>query len=360
MSFPEERSGSIVIVDDNPENLHVLSAMLQSAGYKVRPALGGEIALLAIGVSVPDLILLDIRMPDMDGYEVCKRLKADQRTRDVPVIFISALDETQDKLAAFEVGGIDYLTKPFQAQEVLARINTHLQLRRMQQKLDSLVEARTHELGLALEALEESQQQTHRMLEQTIQAIARLAEKRDPYTAGHQARVALLSVAIAQEIGMPAQRLEGLRFGAMIHDIGKFSLPTEIINRPGSLSLLEFGMVKTHCQAGYEIMVDVAFPWPVAQMILQHHERFDGTGYPQGLKGDEIIQEAQILAVADVVEAMVSHRPYRSALDLDKALQEIRQGAGTRYHSDIAAACLRLFEQRAYQLPSASARANAA
>ena len=346
MSGTGRDTGSIVIVDDNPSNLRILSSMLEQAGFKVRPALSGELALRSVAAGAPDLILLDIRMPGMDGYETCRRLKSDERTRDIPVIFISALSETEDKLAAFQAGGIDYVAKPFQAEEVLARVRTHLQLRRMQQHLESLVEERT-------QALQASQQQYHGMLVQTIQAIAMTVEKRDPYTAGHQYRVSQLADAIAERLGLDKDAREGLRLGAMIHDIGKIYVPAEILNRPGRLSDIEMALVRTHPEVGREITATVAFPWPVAEMILQHHERLDGSGYPRGLQGEAIILEARILAVADVVEAMASHRPYRPTLGIDKALDEIRRGAGRLYQPEIATACLHLFEQDGYQLPAA-------
>ena len=344
-------AGSIVIVDDNPNNLQVLSAMLQQAGYKVRPAISGELALRAIEMSPPDLILLDIRMPEIDGYETCRRLKADPRTAEIPVIFISALAETEDKLTAFRAGGVDYVAKPFQAEEVLARVRAHLQLYRMQRHLETLVDERTAALQAAFDSLHESQRQYHRMLEQTIAAIALTVEKRDPYTAGHQLRVSTIATAIAERVQLSSEQSEGLRLGAMIHDIGKIYLPAEILNRPGRLTETEFNLVKSHAQVGHDIVKDVDFPWPVRDMILQHHERIDGSGYPQGLKGEQIIPEARILAVADVVEAMASHRPYRPALGLGPALAEIRRGAGLIYDADIATVCLDLFEKEGFPLP---------
>lgn len=333
----------------------MLSGILQRAGFKVRPALSGEIALRAIAVCAPDLILLDIRMPGMDGYETCRRLKADALTRDIPVIFISALTETADKLAAFQAGGVDYVSKPFQAEEVLARVRTHLQLRHMQLQLENQVMDRTAELRITCDALRESQGQYRRMLEQTIQAIAFTIEKRDPYTAGHQARVAELAVAIAQKLGLPPDQIDGIRLGGKIHDLGKISVPAEILSRPGRLTQAELMLVKCHPEVGGDIMRQVEFPWPVMEMILQHHERLDGSGYPKGLRGDAILLEARILAVADVVEAMASHRPYRAALGIDMALDEIRGGAGRLYDPAVCEVCLRLFEVEGYLLsPSLS------
>jgi putative nucleotidyltransferase with HDIG domain len=185
-------------------------------------------------------------------------------------------------------------------------------------------------------------------LTDTIRAVSLTVEKRDPYTAGHQNRVAELCVAIARKLGVPEDRIEGLRLGALIHDIGKISIPSEILNRPGGLSEVEFQLIRSHPQVGYDIVKDVRFPWPVAQMILQHHERLDGSGYPQGLKHEEIILEARILAVADTVEAMVAHRPYRPGRGIDTALAEIKKQRGTRFDTDVVDACLRLFTDKGF------------
>ncbi len=185
----------------------------------------------------------------------------------------------------------------------------------------------------------------------TIKAFSMALEKRDPYTAGHQNRVAELAAAIAGEMGLPEDRIEGIRLGAMIHDIGKISVPAEILNRPGKLTPAEFEIIKSHPQTGYDIVSDIQFPWPVADMILQHHERMDGSGYPLGLNADEIILEARILAVADVVEAINAHRPYRPAIGLDTALEEIESNRGRYYDPVVVDACLRLFREKGYQLP---------
>lgn len=346
--------GNIVIVDDQANNLRVLSGILQQAGYKVRPALDGEVAMKSIRSTPPDLILMDIRMPGMDGYEVCRQLKLDAQTREIPVIFISALQDMEDKLAAFKAGGVDYVCKPFQMEEVLARVHAHLKLYRLQRDLQNIVDERTQELRAALESLRESQQKYTKVLEETIRSISMTIEKRDPLTAGHQWRVSLIATEIAREMGMASERIEGLRLGAMVHDIGKIYVPVDLLTRPGHLSEIEFSLIKTHPQVGVEIMQQVDFPWPVVDMILQHHERLDGSGYPHGLKGEEILLEARVIAVADVMEAMVSHRPYRPARSFDDALAEIRHGAGVIYDADVAAACLRLFEDKGYSLPTAN------
>lgn len=182
-----------------------------------------------------------------------------------------------------------------------------------------------------------------RALLQTIDALARTVEKRDPYTAGHQRRVAILAVALAEALGSPARSVEAIRIGGLVHDIGKIYVPAEILNRPGRLSDAEFALIRTHAEVGWEILKDVQFDGPVAEMILQHHERLDGSGYPHGLSDDAIIPEARVLTVADVVEAITAHRPYRPSLGFEAAAVELERGRGLVYDEDVVDACLRLF-----------------
>jgi PAS domain S-box-containing protein len=203
---------------------------------------------------------------------------------------------------------------------------------------------------VAESALTDNQSKLRKSLVATIEAIAATVETRDPYTAGHQRRVADLARAIGQEMGLGESALEGLRFGALIHDLGKLQVPAEILAKPTRLSKLEFELIKTHPQAGYDIVKGIDFPWPVAEMVRQHHERLDGSGYPLGLQGDAIAREARILAVADVVEAMASHRPYRAGLGLDAALHEIEGKRGVWFDGNVVDACLRLFKERGFKL----------
>lgn len=188
-------------------------------------------------------------------------------------------------------------------------------------------------------------------LEDTIKAIATIVEVRDPYTAGHQRRVAELAKSIAQEIELTEEQVHGIYLAGLVHDLGKIKIPAEILSKPGRLIEYEYSLIKTHAQAGYDILKDIDFPWPIAQLVLQHHERLDGSGYPQGLKGDEICLEARILCVADVVEAMSSHRPYRPGLGVDAALHEIIRGRGTQFDPLIVDACSRLFREKNYVFP---------
>lgn len=189
-------------------------------------------------------------------------------------------------------------------------------------------------------------------LEQSIQTIAATVEARDPYTAGHQQRVSELATAIAREMGLPEEQVNGVHLAAIIHDLGKIHIPAEILSKPGKLSDLEYMLIKTHPQSGYDILKDVKFPWPIADIILQHHERLDGSGYPHGLKGEQILLESKILTVADVVEAMSSHRPYRPTLGILAALSEIERGRGSLYEPAVADACMRLITEKGFRFSS--------
>jgi PAS domain S-box-containing protein len=220
------------------------------------------------------------------------------------------------------------------------------------------VEGRELILSVARDITERKQAETqvrqgleslHQALQGTVAALANTVEIKDPYTAGHQRRVAQLSCAMARELGWPADRVEGIQVMCFLHDLGKIAVPAEILNKPGKISPTEFGLIKVHPQVGYDILKDIAFPWPVAQGVLQHHERLDGSGYPSGLTAEEITPEAKILAVADVVEAMASHRPYRPALGNDKALEEITRNRGKLYDPDAVDVCVRLLTEKDFR-----------
>ena len=206
-------------------------------------------------------------------------------------------------------------------------------------------------LKIANEDLQASHQRLLGTMDATIRTIAKTVEVRDPYTAGHHRRVAELSVRIAQEMELEEEMIKAIELAAVIHDLGKIQVPAEILSKPGRLSEVEFGLVKTHPAVGYELLKDIDFPWPLAEIIRQHHERVDGTGYPRGLKGDQIALESRIICVADTVEAMSSHRPYRPALGIDRALEQIKQDRGTHYDAQVVDACLRVFAG-SYQMPS--------
>jgi putative nucleotidyltransferase with HDIG domain len=242
-------------------------------------------------------------------------------------------------------------------KDVGERLRVEKELRLARIELDRLVDKRTEALsrandelhGKVLETrrsedyLQSSLDRQERALEGVFKALSLTLEIRDPYMAGHQHRVSSLAVAIAQEMNLPWEKIEGLRLAGIIHDIGKIAVPTEIMTKLGRLTKSEFKLIKDHPRVGYEIVKDIAFPWPVAHIILQHHERLDGSGYPEGLVGDAILPEARILAVADVVEAICALRPYRPALGLEKGLEEARKGRGICYDTRVVDACIKLF-----------------
>lgn len=332
----------ILAVDDTPASLRLLTDILTSEGYEVRSAINGELALSAAITEPPQLILLDINMPGMDGFEVCSRMKQYSGLADVPIIFVSALSELTDKIKGFEIGGVDYVTKPFQREELLARVNTHLELYHLRYSLEAMVWKRT-------ESLMNSEHRLKKNLLESVTALATMVELRDPYTSGHQRRVAQLADAIAREMELSENMIEGVNLAAVVHDIGKISIPTEILTKPGKISDLEFGLIKQHPESGYEVLKEIDFPWPIAEIILQHHERIDGSGYPNGLS-DDILLEARIISVADTIEAMASHRPYRDSLGIGRALEEIVNGRGTKYDPDVVDAALRLFRDKGYTI----------
>lgn len=333
--LPEQH---ILIVDDVPIEIRILVEAL-SPDYKISVATSGsealEIATPKYGEhKYPDLILLDIMMPGMDGYEVCRRLKADERTQNIPVIFISARSEEEDETRGFEMNVVDYITKPFCISVVKARIRTHLELKKHRDHLDEMVKERTEKL--------------QRSLEQTVNALRFSVEMKDPYTSGHQERVSQLACAIADIMGFSADHIEGILIAGRLHDIGKILVPSEILTKPGLLNDIEFRLIKEHSRVGYEILKEIEFPRPVAQIVLQHHEKLDGSGYPLSLLNEDILPEAKILCVADVVESMATHRPYRPAIGIEKALEEVTKNKGILYDPEAVNACYVLFKKKGF------------
>ncbi|MBA7516104.1 Cyclic di-GMP phosphodiesterase response regulator RpfG [subsurface metagenome] len=194
-----------------------------------------------------------------------------------------------------------------------------------------------------------SEEKLKKTMEDTINTIGNIVEVKDPYTAGHQKNVSQIATFIAQEMKLSKEKIEGIRVSSLVHDIGKISVPAEILNKPIRLTEIEFNLIKDHSQVGYDILKSIEFPWPIAQIVFQHHERLDGSGYPQGLKGEDIIIEARIMGVADVIEAMSSNRPYRPALGIDAALEEISKNRGTFYDPEVVDICIKLFKKKEFK-----------
>jgi PAS domain S-box-containing protein/putative nucleotidyltransferase with HDIG domain len=452
---------TILTIDDDESVRSSIAAYLEDSGFNVLQACNGLEGMELFRREHPDLALLDLRMPEMDGIEVLGLMLKEQP--DIPIIVVSGMGTMKDVIDTLRLGAWDYLTKPIMDMGLMEHaVNKSLERaellhehKRYQERLEEAIQERTKQLkasekkyqdlydnapdmfgsvdaettkilhcnqtlatklgyskqeiiGQSIfdiyhpDCMEEvkkacdifvatgevqneelqlkrkdgskidvslnvtsvrdkdghilhsrsawrditerklAEKTIHNGLTKTVEAVVKALEARDPYTAGHQRRVAKLAVAIARELGWESNRIEGLRFGAMIHDIGKINTPAEMLVKPSKLNDIEYSLIQGHSQVGYDILKDIEFPWPIADITHQHHERLDGSGYPQGLKGDEICMEVRIVAVADVVEAMSSHRPYRPALGMDAALNEVKNQSGKLFDSKVVGACLKI------------------
>ncbi len=309
---------NLLVVDDTPFNLDLLRDVL-APYYRVRLATSGDNALKLIHKNPPDLILLDIMMPGMDGYTLCQILKDDPRYRHIPVIFVTAMSETHDETHGFEVGAVDYITKPISAPVVLVRVKTHLALHHQQMALEQQVKERTQEL--------------HETRLQIIQRLGRAAEYKDNETGRHVIRMSHYARIMALKAAVPEEEAD-LIFNAMpMHDIGKIGIPDRIILKPGPLNDEEWALMRQHPQIGADIIGVHEHPlMQYARTIaLTHHEKWDGTGYPNRLVGEQIPFVGRLAALADVYDALTSKRPYKEAWSVEKAAQVIHEGAGKHF-----------------------------
>ena len=288
----------ILICDDVPANIHLLQALLAPHEFEVVTATTGDEALARAFGDAPDVILLDAVMPAPDGYDVCRRLKAHEDTRRIPVVMVTAMNQFEDRLRGLEAGADDFLVKPTRTAEILARVNSLVKIKRLN---DQLVNA-----------------------EQVLVALARAIEARDPYTEGHVERVAAYSEALSRAAGLGPEQQESIRKGAVLHDVGKVAVPDAVLNKPGPLTPEEFALIKRHPIVGEEICRPLRSIRGLCAIIRHHHERMDGTGYPDGLAGDRIPQEARIVAIADTYDALTTNRPYRGALRQVEAVEILR------------------------------------
>ncbi|OGP49709.1 MAG: hypothetical protein A2Y79_05330 [Deltaproteobacteria bacterium RBG_13_43_22] len=481
----------ILAIDDKKDNLITLSALLKNLmpDCAVISAQSGLEGIKKARAELPDVILLDVKMPEMDGFETCRRLRSDENTNHIPVIMITAIKiDPWSRIKGMEIGADAFLAKPIDEGELVSQIKVALRIKKaedalraerdileksVQEKtvhlLQEITERKQAEGGLreseklyrslfekmingfaycrmlfedgrpqdfiylvvndafelqtglkdvvgkrvteVIPGIREADPQlfeiygrvamtgrperfemflnilqmwfwvsvyspakdhfvavfdviterkkaegklTHTLenlrnaLTGIIQVIAATVETRDPYTAGHQRRTADLARTIAGEMGLTEDQQDGLLMAGIIHDLGKVSIPAEILSKPTQLTDIEYKLIKEHSQIGYEILKNIDFPWPIAEIVLKHHERLNGSGYPQGLKGKEICLEARILMVADVVEAMASYRPYRPALGIEAALEEIEKNKGILYDSRVVEVCLGLFREKGF------------
>ncbi|MGB9292027.1 MAG: HD domain-containing phosphohydrolase [Desulfobaccales bacterium] len=322
----------VLVVDDDDQCRRLLLDYLELIPCACKGAANAPEALKTLAQEGIDLVVSDLKMEGMDGVELMQ--EAHRTYPQVPFIIMTGYAPEYSYEAIINAGASDFIAKPFSLGELKAKIC------RIQKEKDTL------------QQLQHSLAKVKKLFETTVGALASTLEQRDPYTAGHQNRVGDLACAIAREMGLPEERVEALRLAAFVHDIGKVGIPAELLAKPRKLSPVEMSLIKVHCQVGFDILNTIEFPWPLAEMVLQHHERVDGSGYPLGLKGPMIRLEARILSVADVVEAMSSHRPYRPALELRATLEEISKNRGVLYDGEVVDACLRLFHEKGFSLGS--------
>ncbi|PKM95419.1 MAG: two-component system response regulator [Firmicutes bacterium HGW-Firmicutes-1] len=321
----EKYKHTILIVDDAPDNLEILDGVLNE-DYYIKVARSGKIALKIAEQTCPDLILLDIMMPEMDGYEVCKRLKCNPITKKIPIIFVSARNEVINEARGLEIGAVDYITKPINASIVLSRVRTHIALYNQKRELELQVLEKTREL-----------------IDTRVEIIRRLgiaAEFKDNVTGMHIYRVSHYCKTIALKYGFPESEANLLLDISPMHDIGKIGISDNLLLKPGKLTEEEFEIIKTHTLIGARIIGEHSSELlKTAKVIaLEHHERWDGTGYPNGLKGEEINIFARITAVADVFDALTSKRPYKDAWTIHEASDYLKSQAGKHFDPNIITA----------------------
>lgn len=319
----------VLFVDDEPELLKSFRRRFRGT-FDIDLAESGEEGLSAIQTRGPYAVVVsDYRMPVMDGIEFLSRVS--DIAPDTVRIMLTGQADLQTAIKAVNEGRVfRFLTKPCPPEDLDKSVAEGI-------RFFKLTEAERELIGL---------KKWRQSLEDMIVAFIRVIEMRDPYTAGHQQKVTRLASAMALEMGLTQTEQEGIRMAATVHDIGKIYVPAEFLNRPGRLTEVEFAVIKAHPQVGYDILKNIDFEYPIAQIVLQHHERLDGSGYPQGLAGDDILDESRIIMVADVVDAMISHRPYRPGLGLDAALEEIERNQGRYYDPDVVAACIHLLRDK--------------
>jgi putative two-component system response regulator len=344
---------TILMVDDNPTNLQVLSATLKDQGYRLLVARDGAAALAIVRKTAPDLVLLDIMMPGMDGFEVLRRLKADSERRDTPVIFLSALGQTEDKIRGLEAGAVDYITKPFQPGEVIARVRTHLTLQCLQRELD----ARNRELEDLNANLEQKVAERSRELLQSREAIifamAKLTEARDDDTGKHLERICRYVEILARQMArsdatITEEWIQAVVLTAALHDIGKVGIPDGVLLKPGRLTPAEREIMERHPAIGGDTLLEIrdqlgsSGPYlaRAIEITLGHHEKWDGSGYPFGVQGEAIALSARLVAVADVYDALISERVYKPGMPHNEACRFIQEKAGGHFDPRVVEAFL--------------------
>ncbi len=316
----------ILLVDDRKENLELLDSFLKKKGYKTRMAMSGEIALASVEAKKPDLILLDIEMPGMSGYEVAARLKQNEKSASIPIIFISAHSDTEAKVEAFRKGGVDFIAKPFANEEVIARVKNHLDLADYQHSLEERVDEAVSQIKHLNSELQTTQ-------EEMVLTLGKIMETRDDDTGRHVLRVATYAKTLAELYGLEEEKVEMIYKAAPFHDAGKVAIPDAILNKPTQLDEEEWKIMQTHAEIGYKIFSKTKQPLLRLCGVIakEHHEHWDGSGYPCGLKEEEISIEGRIVCIADVLDALTNKRSYKEAWSFDEAVEYIVSQKGTMF-----------------------------
>ena len=314
------QSGRVLVVDDVEGNVRLAAAVLEPEGYAVSSAASGRDALAQITRSQPDLILLDVMMPDLDGFETCRRLKSSSATRLIPVVLVTALRDSRDRVRGIEAGADDFISKPFNPHELRARVRSLVRIKRYTDELESA--------------------------DAMIQSLAMMMEARDLTTDRHCQRLAAYANALGEHLGLPENDLGALRRGGFLHDIGKIAIPDAILMKSGPLSPDEYRLMQTHTVIGDRLCGELRSLRAVRPIVRGHHERLDGSGYPDGLRGDAIPPLARIMGIVDVFDAMTTDRPYRRGRSAAEACGELtREAARGRHRTDLVDAFIGLVER---------------
>jgi len=328
----EESRSTILIVDDEPSGRDTLESILEPEGYTLVMAENGYQAIEKALVIQPDVILLDVMMPGMNGFEVCRRIREEKNLAEIPILFLTALDDRRSLLNGLEAGADEFISKPYDRYELRARLLGITRLNRFRK----LTEERSN--------LERAHTELMTAYDATIAGWSHALDLRDKETEGHSQRVTLLTLRLAEAFGMNQEELIHIRRGALLHDIGKLGVPDSILHKPDKLSEAEWEIMRRHPQYAYDMLYPIDYLHPALSIPYCHHEKWDGTGYPRGLKGEEIPQSARLFAIADVWDALTSNRPYRPAMTEEFASNYVQEQSGKHFQSEVVDLFLKMIK----------------